>query len=156
MLNQYPTIKEFAFVLDKALNAFRAMTKNTGLNRYEIMEIISSEYISAASEERTPRFVLKKGTSAAAEMKDADKAYIISTINAATDGNKIVFLFGRNKRTGLQPWELQSVISETEYSDENYVNLGDNPKDMLWNFAYWTSTAVNLSLENLKKYLQKF
>lgn len=148
MLERYPTIKDFAFLPNKALDSFRAITKNTSSNMYEIMHIIDTEYLSAMSEEQAQRVIYKKGTSIAENITDADKVYIISTFDAATDGSKVIFLFERNKRQGMQPWELQSAISENEYSDENYLHLGENSKEMLRNFAYWS--AFHNDLKTLK------
>lgn len=139
MLNRlYPTIKEFAFLPDRALDSFRLLTKNAG-SSFEVRQIIGKEYLSAIEEEGTLKVVYKQGNTVVTSIDRADRVYIITSIDSITDGSKVVISFVHNRNPDKQPWEMQKAITEADYSNENYIDLGDKPREMLKNFAYWPS-----------------
>ena len=53
---------------------------------------------------------------------------------------------GKNQRADQQPWEIQTVLSENDYNNVAYIDLGNKPKDMLYNFAYWPTFSSDLKV----------
>lgn len=132
----YSTIKDFAFLPNRALDSFRRLTNNTG-STYSVMQTIETEFISAASEEHTARVIFKQGDSNIADIKQADRVYIITNIKSIPDGSAVVLFFAPNQIPDRQPWELQKAITENELNNAFYTELGNRPREMLLNFSFW-------------------
>lgn len=148
LIDQYPEIKKFAFLPDRALDSYRALTKDNR-TQYEIIQAINTEFISAASEESGSRIIYKSGNAVLTESAYADRVYIHTKIPTSVDDSTVVLSFIPNRNPDKQPWEMQNAISETEFSGDAYVELGNKPREMLFNYAYWPSFVTDLkSLKN--------
>ena len=142
----YPSIKEFAFLPPRALDSFKDLSGESGTN-YEIMHRINLDYQAAISEDATPRIIFKANDKSVVEdMNLAEKAYFITSFDANNASGKVVFVLAKNQRPDQQPWELQSVLSENDYNNTMYIDLGNKAKDMLYNFAYWPTFLEDLKI----------
>lgn len=148
-LTAYPNIKQFAFLPQRTLDCFRDLTGEHRTN-YEIMSKIDLDYQEALAEGGMPRIIFKAvDKSVAEDMDSAEKVYFITSFDTNNSAGKVVLQFARNQRPDQQPWELQTVLSENDYNNAAYIDLGNRPKDMLYNFAYWPTFVSDLkSLKN--------
>lgn len=151
LINQYPERQNFAFLPDRALESYRLLSGDKQLSQYEIRQKINEEYKSAASEADQSRIIYKSGNTVIQNEKEADRVCIVTKIKTVTDGSPIVLLFVPNKNPDKQPWEMQSAVSENEFNSDTYVELGNRPRDMLFNYAYWGN--YNNDLKYLKNEL---
>jgi len=55
-----------------------------------------------------------------------------------------VLIFVPNRNPDRQPWELQNAITENEFNSVIYVEIGNLPSKMLFNYAYWPSFLADL------------
>ena len=142
LTDTYPTLKDFAFIPDHTLDSYRALTNSSGAS-YAIRFDLNKEYLVAASEEGTPNVVLKQGNTVVSDYSQADHIYIITT-KSSTDGSLVVLVFAPNKIPNHQPWEMQKAITKNEFQSDNYIELGSKPRDMLYNYAVWSTYLDDL------------
>jgi len=138
-----PLLKDFAFIPDRALDSFRELTNLQG-SSFELRRIIEKEYSLVVSIENNPNIVLKQGNTIVAKIEQADRVYLVTSIDSLPVGSKVVLSFVHNKNPDKQPWEMQKAIADVDYNNENFVDLGDKPKEMLKNFAFWPSFLDDL------------
>lgn len=55
-------------------------------------------------------------------------------------------MFVKNRNPDKQPWEMSKAITENEFNSESYIELGDHPRDILINYAYWPSFNSDLKI----------
>lgn len=140
----YSEIKKFAFFPHRGLDDFRSISNETGTN-FEILQKLNKDYISALSEEGTPRLIFKSSDKSIIEdMELADKAYFITSFQTKSLSERVVFHFIKNRTLNQQPFEVQSVLEESDFNNTAYIDLGNNAKDMLYNFAFWNSFVADL------------
>lgn len=142
LIDNYADLKDFAFIPDRALDSYRRLT-NASETAYAIRQKLNTEYITLASEEDSIRIVMKQDSSVVTDITRANLIYMTTSI-LANDGSPIVLVFMPNKRVDHQPWELQKAITETEFLSANYTELGNKPRDMLYNYAYWPNYIDDL------------
>lgn len=142
LIDNYTDLKDFAFIPDRALDSYRRLT-NASETAYAIRQKLNTEYITLASEEDSIRIVMKQDSSVVTDITRANLIYMTTSI-LANDGSPIVLVFMPNKRVDHQPWELQKAITETEFLSANYTELGNKPRDMLYNYAYWPNYIDDL------------
>lgn len=145
LIDNYPEMKCFAFIPDKAVDSFRYLTKSAE-SVFSIRETINNEYVSAASEEGMPRIEYKKDGNMVSDILQANYVYIITRINSVTDGTPLVLGFIPNRNSDRQPWEMQKAVTENEYRNKYYVELGEKPKEMLYKYAYWPGYKEDLKI----------
>lgn len=143
LFDEYPEIKSFAFIPDKAIDSYRQLTQ-TADSSYSIRMAIGTEYIAAVTEENTPRIVYKKDGEIVTDITQANHVYMTTGIPSASDGTPLVLVFIPNRNPDHQPWEMQKAITESEYSNKHYIELGDKPREMLFNYAYWPTYIADL------------
>lgn len=143
LLDHYPEIRLFAFIPDKAIDSYRHLTQSAE-SSFAIREIINNEYISAASEQSMPRIDYKKDGTVVEDISQANYVYIVTRIPSATDGTPLVLGFVPNRNPDHQPWEMQKAVTENEYRNKYYVELGEKPKEMLYRYAYWPNYKEDL------------
>lgn len=140
----YPNIKQFAFLPQRTLDSFRDLTGEHKTS-YEVMSRINLDYQEALAEDGMPRIIFKATDKSVVEDMDlAEKVYFITSFDTNNSAGKVVLHFTRNQRPDQQPWELQTVLSENDYNNAAYIDLGNRPKDMLYNFAYWPTFVSDL------------
>ncbi len=143
LIDQYPEIRTFAFLPERALDTYRTLT-NDKRTQYEILQAINAEYISAASEENCPRIIYKNGNTVLTENSLADRVCILTNMPTSLNDSTVVLSFVPNRNPDKQPWEMQNAISETEFNGGSYVELGNKPREMLFNYAFWSSFVSDL------------
>lgn len=143
LLNDYPEIKSFAFIPDRAMDSYRQLTQ-TADSAYSVRAAINAEYIAAATEQDTPRIVYKKDGTVVTDIDQANFVYITTRVLSALDGTPLVLVFIPNRTPDRQPWEMQKAITESEYTNKYYVELGGKPRDMLFNYAHWPTYIADL------------
>lgn len=145
IIDDFSAVRNFAFLPDRSIETYRNLTNNTE-PVYAVRIAINDEYISAASESGTPRILLKNGDSDVSDIAQADRVYLTTRIISVTDNTPVVLVFVPNRNPDHQPWEMQKAITENEFASALYLELGEKPRDMLWNYAYWPGY-----IEDLKK-----
>lgn len=144
LIEIYATIKDFAYFPDRALDSFRSLYHEAG-STFEIIKLLETEYQKAAVEIENPRIIYKKQSSLIVDDPSlADRIYLISNLQSVSDNSAIVLSFIPNKKKDKQPWEMERAITESEYSSSLYAELGNKPKDMLFNFCYWPNYLEDL------------
>jgi hypothetical protein len=98
---------------------------------------MDKEYKSIVTLENSDKVIFKNGNIVIEDIGNADHVYIISSIESLNDKSNLIFIFVKNRNQGFQPWEMQTVITENEYNNEYYTELGNRPKEMLKKFAFW-------------------
>lgn len=143
MLNDdYPSLKDFAFIPDRAIDSYRKIA-NTTATAYAIRGELNAEYISASTAVETVNIIMKQANTIVTDIAQADHVYIVTT-KTAVDGSQIVLVFAPNKIADRQPWEMQKAISKNEFQSINYIELGSKPRDMLYNYAHWPTFLDDL------------
>lgn len=146
LIDDYPELKEFAFIPERALDIYKKLTNSTETS-YTVRIELNNEYVAAASDPSATRIVMKQDNTVVTDINHANLIYM-TTGKLSSDNSPIVLVFSPNKRSGYQPWEMQKAITETELQNANYVELGNKPRDMLFNYAYWPN--YNDDLKQLK------
>lgn len=146
LIEQYSEIKKFAFLPERALDVYRALSGDIKLNLFQLRQKIDVEYQKAASEKKKLRIIYKNGNRLVEKIDNADRVCIITEVQSLKDASAIVLLFIPNRNEGHQPWEMQGAISENEFTSEIYVELGSKPGEMLFNYAFWPNYLNDLKL----------
>lgn len=144
LIEQYEEIRGFAFLTERGLESYRMASGDTKSTQYELRQIINNEFKKAASEKEQLRIVYKNGNTIINDILSADRVCNITTIPSQKDGSAIVLLFVPNKNQDRQPWELQGALSENEFNSDIYVEIGNKPREMLFNYAQWTNYLADL------------
>ena len=144
LIKKFPKVHEFAFLPDSALDSYRILSGSIQLTQYEIRKLINKAYITTASEEGNSNIIYKSGNVVVNNIESANRIYLITKDAAITDGSAIVLIFVPNRNPDRQPWELQNAITENEFNSVIYVEIGNLPSKMLFNYAYWPSFLADL------------
>lgn len=145
-IQQYKEIKEFAFLPERALETYRTVSGDTKSTQYELRQLINEEFKKAISEDGQFKIVYKNGNKIISESSLADRVCIITNLYSRIDGSAIVLLFIPNRNKDKQPWELQCAISENDFNSDIYVEIGNKPREMLFNYAQWTNYLGDLKV----------
>lgn len=87
---------------------------------------------------------MKKDSSIVTDIAQANYVYITTKSFSKVDAIPIVLVFVPNRIPDQQPWEMQKAITEYDFTNTYYVELGNRPRDMLYNFAYWPNYFEDL------------
>ena len=144
LIDQFKEIKDFAFLPERALVSFRILSGNTKSTQYELLQIINSLYKKAASEIEQAQIIYKNGNVVVSDLKSADHIYMTVDVLSKEDGSAVVFIFVPNKNENRQPWEMQGAISANEFHSDIFVEVGNKPREMLFNYAQWNNYLADL------------
>lgn len=144
LIDQFKEIKDFAFLPERALVSFRILSGNTKSTQYELLQIINSLYKKAASEIEQAQIIYKNGNVVVSDLKSADHIYMTVDVLSKEDGSAVVLIFVPNKNENRQPWEMQGAISANEFHSDIFVEVGNKPREMLFNYAQWNNYLADL------------
>lgn len=139
--SEYTNIKAFAYVVPNILQTMNRYLKQEKTT-YQLMELVGNEYNTINNNDLNDKVKYKKGQTFVENMEGADHVYMITDIMTISS-DKIVLDFIKNKQ-GLQPLQLESIITKSEFEDELFANLGTDKANMLYNFAYWPTFLTDL------------
>lgn len=145
-IKQFDEIKDFAFLPERSLEVYRTISGDTKSTQYELLQLINIEYKKAITESEQSKIIYKSGNMLVNDYLAADRVYILTDIPAYKDGSAVVLIFIPNRNEGRQPWEMQGAISTNEFNSDFYVEIGNKPREMLFNYAQWPNYLSDLKL----------
>ncbi len=136
VFDQYELLTQFAFLPDRLLQKIR---EKTGIldSRNSLLERLNNEYIDRKKANMPNIFEYYIDNIKIDTLEQANKIYMISNMRCSKDQERLVLSYKPNSRQGNRPWELINVLTEKEYRDDFYIDLGDKPSKMLFNFCFW-------------------
>ena len=141
-MNNGKNYEDFAYLPGKMVDCIKASYAK-GMRNRELIGLVKDDIRQALSEKEAPRVTYKKNSMPVSCEEEADIIYIRTSVFKET-GGAIIWMLTKNQGGGPSPWELTKVITEDQFSDPSYVELGKRPRDMLYKYARWPNITNDL------------